>query len=810
MKLKNLIITLFLLASTALFTIAANTSFVTENLFFSKSAAGLTFAAPQPAPTLKPNRKQTGDEQLLEARDYNQNGIKVELPEVYDDSILQQMLRDAELKLASMQLFDQTSILQKLGAVSGASQQISSFGLNVQGPSLPGVVTTDKGGTNTTTEINKTSTNAAGQTTTESSLQTVGGIPTLDVQTTRPATNAPPVTAPAPTTSLPTGFSVASSRILNEQMQLTAEVQMLRLLLRGSLSSHFIKPDANGNANEMVKLKTTLGFPISIMPGDRFKDAVAIVEVEVEKQADLQGTEKPMITTLLPQEKTYNVAAITDKSVSIGGGVVTQIVGVSGSWLTGRKTYYLTQDQDTVALSFQPRETNRAGFRWQFRPVLGRRYVQEGLKRNFVQIAFPAPLDAAEGEIGKIYIRTYWRKYDYKKGVVGEIIPNSLVNNVVNYDIPRYRLNVSPMDFSHKNLENLGGGQMMVNLFGRFLPGTYIRIGNSILPSTTDYYFLRFTAPVNDLATKPVTLVAPDGTETVLEIKHMKDAATELAKPPIEEEASVETIDETNSRVTVTLQEPKYLDDKPGLSLIVGGRVFGYSTKLEGGKALLSAIVPTALLIDNPRVTVSSLFAPAGWRSDAKIKKYDAFSRTEKLVVLEQFKDDKGASHVRFLLYGNRLKNIAVVNPENLSFKQLPGGAQEDTLQMLELTAAQIQNNKYLVVQRPSERPFLLAVPAVEIKEKAVEPKPQERVTINSDDAVIEGIDINDIEKVIYKGREIKFEATDDRKLRLTGLVESGVTTNATTKTLVFVLKSGAKPTMRLEVINSRLETVSK
>jgi hypothetical protein len=47
----------------------------------------------------------------------------------------------------------------------------------------------------------------------------------------------------------------------------------------------------------------------------------------------------PAVTALLPREKTYNVASIKDHSVSVGGGMMAQIIGVSGSFLWGHKTY---------------------------------------------------------------------------------------------------------------------------------------------------------------------------------------------------------------------------------------------------------------------------------------------------------------------------------------------------------------------------------------------------------------------------------------------------------------------------------------
>jgi hypothetical protein len=824
MKLQALAITILLSASAIITTSATGTShnFLPLPEKSELSTAAVPAGRPIPAPTKTP-KNPTPQEEQLETRDSRHNGIRVGEPEVYDDSMLQQMLREVELKLASMQLLDQGLITQRYGSVSGASQQISSFGLSVQGPSLPGVTTTQKGATGSIVETDKIAVSGTGQASSENTVVTTTGSATGDTVTTRAQLNPPSVSAPAPTTALPSGFSVSSSRILNEQMQLATEAQMLRLLLRGSLSSHFIKPGA-ASGDEMFKLKTTLGFPITINADPRFKDAVAIVEVEVEKLNDLHGNEKPMITALLPQEKTYNVAAITDKSTSIGGGLVTQVLGVSGSWLRGHKTYYLTQDQDTVALSFKPADGNRIGFRWQFRPVLGRRFVQDGLKRNFVQLAFPAPLDAKEGEIGKIRVRTYWRRYDYKKGVVKEIVPNSLVENVIEQNIPRYKLNAAPMAFSHTNLENLGGGQMQVNLFGRFLPGTYVRIGTTIPPITSEYYFLRFTAPINDLATKTVNLVAPDGTETPLEIKRLIDTKTARPKPTLKN-AVVTTVDDVNSKVTVELEDRSYLCDMPRLIMVIGGRVFGYSVEdknptsqnclaqpsSEQLPVKLSAVVPTSHLIDNPRVTVTALFAPAGWSGATGISAYNTFSRAERLVLMEQEKDSAGKNIVKFLLYGNRLRDIKIVNPVSgdATLQSLvPDGSQDDTLRVVKMTSSLLQENKYLMLQRGDERPFPLLIPPIEIK---AEPKPLERVSVNADEVIVEGVDFKDLDKVTFKGKVIDIEPTEDNQaVRLKGLRASGVTANVSTQLLIFLLKSGAKASMKLEVVSGRVETVTK
>jgi hypothetical protein len=68
-------------------------------------------------------------------------------------------------------------------------------------------------------------------------------------------------------------------------------------------------------------------------------------------------------------------------------------VGASASFLKGRKTIYLVQDQDTVALQrpYDPANPSAASFEWEFHPILGQHYVKSGLTQTFVQVALPLP-----------------------------------------------------------------------------------------------------------------------------------------------------------------------------------------------------------------------------------------------------------------------------------------------------------------------------------------------------------------------------------------------------------------------------------
>jgi hypothetical protein len=793
-------------------------------------------------------------EEVIEERDCQRNGITVEKPKVYDDALLQQMLQAAEARLAAIQPFEQASITSRLGAVTGASQEISSVGVNVQGPSLPELTTTSKGATGSTEQ--SASTGATSSTT----FKTNSGLATEDVVSKRSQVNPPPFNAPASTTSLPTTFTVSSSDILNEQAQLTAEIAALRLLVGGSLSDHFSEGTGTSEAN-VTKRKMTLGFPVTVATDRRYKDAVAVVEVEVEPftenedglrqqlrkavmeeeeaktagekkltpaevdakvkellQARLNSIKPPAVTALLPREKTYNVAEIRDKSVSIGGGVATQIVGVSGSFLTGRKTYYLVQDQDTVALNFTPDGERKVGFIWQFRPVLGREYVKSGLKQTFVQLAFDELTcddPACKDSIGKVTVKTYWRRYDRKKGVTREVIPGSLKVQYAGSSVETYTLAKRPPSFnSRDDLEDIGGGQLMVKLKGRFLPGTYVRIGSTMLPPgpqlTHEHEGIRFIASAADMFTKKVALVAHDGTEVPFEFrgatcdKRLAIVAPDATKP--DDKIKIEPVDDSTSRLTLQVNEPNQQERRPQRVIVVGQRVFGYSdAPIRRDNDTLSAVVPNSLLTASPRpdVSVQYLFAPKDCNSASVPLPKPA--NPERLAVLE-----RGDTTVTFLLSGDRAADTYVVLPSDAK-KGTVGLAGEKQLTTLTLTLDSLKTNKQVVLQRKGEAPFLVNIPEVEVK-KPDPPKARERVTVDSDEAVIEGDGMKDLVKVTFRGVEItsKEVAGDGKSVRLSGLRRLGVTASAATQPLVLEFKSGPKATVNLEVVNTKVETVTR
>jgi hypothetical protein len=747
----------------------------------------------------------TPDEQALTRRDQQRNGITVLKPKVYDDVLLQQQLLATEARLASLNLLDQTGIASRIGSIAGARQDVTSFGVSATGTPAPGAVVTANGATKSVQDTLKDTDQVVTTTTTpvQNTVTTIPGV----------AANIPtPAGASIP---LPATPGASASHVLDEQMQLTDEIANLRLLLAGALSDQLFQ---DSDLKTYFKPHITLGFPIAITPDDRYRDAAAIIEIVIDANPDEDlsgGTQPPEITALLPREKTYNVAAISERNTSIGAGVVTQVASLGASFLHGQKSYYIVKDQDTIARLLPPtpsqfpvtsaalspaRNLSRPvglspAFAWEFRPVLGQAAVVSGLKQTFVQVAFAAP--RATTLFGNARITTYWRRYDRNTGLLKGIIPGSL--NTLG-PMPIQGFNLTPVaSVSPVNLEDLGNGQMLVKVPGPFLNGTSVRIGATLLAPgaglTADNQQLRFVATIADLATKPVQIVAPDGSETPLEIVPPKEAPTSFRIS-----AAVTPIDETNSLVAIETVPPDPIPGFPLLTIVLGGKVFGYAdAPIDHAHGRLAITVPTAILLANRTVTVKPLLASRRLSATAQLVATDAIPLHLTLVAQ--------STDASYLLTGANVREYTVRIPNGHPLQAI--GASSDAA-LLTLPIAEATMLKMLVLQRGSERPIALALPPL------TDPVPVplhfvERVTVGADDATIAGTGATDVVKVLALGHTITTVEPGAEKdsLIVHGLAAAGITTTAKTVSCDAVNSKGKKTTVPLEIINTKVETIA-
>jgi hypothetical protein len=485
------------------------------------------------------------------------NGIFVGEPKVYDDRSLQLLLNNLKTRLAQLSGLDQTSLISHLGGIQGASATTTGFSMQANGNPLPGTTTTatqpsptttqTTGGSTTTTPSSSgttttvtaptgttttTTTSSSTATTNTASNQSVVSSPgsTLQTVTAAPAvTPAPPSIANVPSFALPSAFSPSSLDVLGEQMQLSYEIINLQLLLEGSLNDQYVR------GTYLMKQRSTIGFPISITvptTGD-YRNAVAEVEVTVCDPPVVDATsEPPSLMTVLPREKTYNVASIVNKSVSLGAsGVVAGVLSVGANFLWGHQTYYVVEDQDTIAIQRPPRigacsnfqRYNESGqlvdagvstptiFAWQFRPVLGQKIVKQGLRQTFAQVSFPpGPRLACAGTVT---VGTKWLKYDRKTGIAGGEISGS--SNIQTWAIASFYPNSLVRGVA--TADNFDGS-MTVTVSGEYIPGTRVRIGSTYLDESTPGFqntskYIRFIAPNQVVALNGASLVTRDGVE---------------------------------------------------------------------------------------------------------------------------------------------------------------------------------------------------------------------------------------------------------------------------------------------------------
>ena len=327
------------------------------------------------------------------------NGISVGAPKVFDNRSLTLMLEALNQTLESQQkaYVDQKSVLNALTNFQGLSTQEVSTNLSVTSlPTASRDVSTDlktgnvdaNGNPIPNTLERKTDTNRASFTPQAPSLDTLPGLPAGFNPT----------------------FGASASDLLNDQVNLTYQIFNLRMILERSLSDRLL-PAANGD--NKARLQAVLGFNVTIDPPRTANDAVAVVEITLTA-ADKNDLS---LVGLMPQEKTYNAAALSTKSNAFGGAAVVSAFQVGFSARKRGQIFYLYRDTDTLSYERTTGQENQLVFGWMFRPVLGRRSVSPGLRQMFSIVALPTKDCAGTGETGcepkfTTSVRTYWKKYD--------------------------------------------------------------------------------------------------------------------------------------------------------------------------------------------------------------------------------------------------------------------------------------------------------------------------------------------------------------------------------------------------------------
>jgi hypothetical protein len=577
------------------------------------------------------------------------NGIAVGPGKIFDTVVLKRMLSDTAAQLASISGFSSASITSAFGNFQGVTRDVSFLSAQVTTTPLPTVAstlasgTTGNSGTTNTTPIAglpgtvtiqcpdgslptigsgglQQCTPASNVNGSSSSITTVPAGTSQQVvgttnnqqntQTTTSGGFGPTIpTAPVSTAlSAPTNVGVSSSDILAEQVQLNSQITTLRLLLQGAASDQYLTSDSQAVA---TRQQTTLGFAVSIDPPRQYKHGVAEVRIVIVPPAGRDGVS---IMTLLPSEKTYNVAKITSHQNSFGAGVTVEPVSAGVNTGKSKDRLYLAKDTDTIALQYPGPEVSQyhraplpfwhkahddivgtinlnpfdpceplfaptkgaVVFGWQFRPVLGAAYVKGGQRQVFAQLALPAGLN--DIYVPTVYVQTRWRAYDSSRQVVGPVYKYGC-----SVDTDRSGIELlNPLLVREMNVTDIGNGQVRLTAKGTFFAsGMTVRSGlTNVTPTAFDGTNVETFASVHDvLQTGDLSLVSQNGVKQPFAIvtdprKISQCGITEadmVAVPRPDGNAHVHLHMKLGSAYTLT-------DDSDGLPqpfVLIGSQVYG-------------------------------------------------------------------------------------------------------------------------------------------------------------------------------------------------------------------------------------------
>lgn len=443
---------------------------------------------PKPAGGTRPATSTQQDQPTQTNEVSKENGITVGQPKQFDERTLTLLLQSLEEQLAKSQFPDPTALFGATGRFGGASATTTSMGLSIRGPSTPSIVSTvgsgskdtnsgsSTEGTSQTATVGGTSPGSSNTQTTSSTTGNTSEVTTTNqVVTTQPSFTPPTPTLPGQTSmfSFQPQFGISAQDLLAEQTSLFYQIVNLRLLLDRSITDRLKIENTEHGSNLIKRDQIVVGFQISIDAAE--KDAVAEAEITIG------GTEVSLVS-LMPKDKTYNVASVTKDSKAIDLGAVVQFIGVGATAGKTQESLYLVKDTDTVALERPDNDGSTVKFAWQFRPVLGRRTVEPGVRQVYALISVPE----RDRRALKVTAVTKWRRYDRKAKKIGARIGE--IDNTQYKDVSLVLGGNYETEFALKphinyvTWNDIGNGQVLAVVEGEgFTPDTTIVLGNTIL-----------------------------------------------------------------------------------------------------------------------------------------------------------------------------------------------------------------------------------------------------------------------------------------------------------------------------------------
>jgi hypothetical protein len=431
------------------------------------------------------------------------NGIHVNQPKVFDSRQLTLMLDSLSQALAGKQFVDPKALAQALGNVQGFQSTDTSLSIQANGAVGP-MASTVFGSPAAPTAAaapNTTSTGDSSGATTAvpSSPVTINITPSTDASSTTSAATTGSTLGPQPP-ALPTlqtapgynpTFGSNGSDLLSDEVNLTYQIYNLQMLLNRSLTDRLYK--------DKSRLQAVVGFDIDIVPDKSAQNAAAVVEVSVSLDSGAttcSATEGPGMVALMPEEGSHNAANLSQKANAFGGALAASVFSVGVSAQKRSQVFYLYRDMDTISFERMTDKGALATFGWQFRPVLGRKSVDPGIRHMIAVLSLPCE---DEGDIVPkltFNVNTSWRRYEGSSQTTTSTshfwqhaLPTSVPTTFSNLDVPSTsdgQLKLQPSITSVKWLPSSDGTGIAVVRGEHLFLGTTVRLGSKLYSGGAD------------------------------------------------------------------------------------------------------------------------------------------------------------------------------------------------------------------------------------------------------------------------------------------------------------------------------------
>jgi hypothetical protein len=525
-----------------------------------------------------------------------------------------------------------------------------------------------------------------------------------------------------------------SSDTLTEETQLTYQILNLRSIAERALSDRVALAPARTGSVAVARAQTLVAFQISVDPRTRYRNATAEVEIAISTRDSHQP---PTLISLLPKDKTYDVATLAHGEAGMGSAVL-EMAPIGD----GKESLYIARDSDTVALErLSPSREAIKGcatgfhesvrdvtFAWQFRPVFGRDRVDPGTREVYALLALPT--SPGEDYNADIHVHTHWRSLKpvkVKNGLeyLEESARDELWQDAIRFNPAEMEQSLRPR-ISEARFVPAGKGELTVIAVGQnFFPDTSVMVGDKTFSGPALQIErerqLKFTAPAkllveNDIYIAgrfgaPILLVEPRALSEDRTVNPAWGLKIEYARARPKESGQCELRIKVKSRL-----RKKPMDDwmvNTTLASVAGevAAVTSLETEPTDSDAVLIRMeLPAASLRAAPRLTLARLFGGDLYRDSADVVLEDDITASG--VTLLSMTD----SEITLAVAGSGFSNLAEIQVAGLNLTRWTAPALElqgPSMIIIKLNREQLAGARQLTVRQGFAKPVVLPLPPI-------------------------------------------------------------------------------------------------